>query len=252
MHHLDEVAGAGRTGMNIAAFGTGIAFRTARRTRNIAQPRSECCEDRIEAIHGLLRAADHHAVAAIYPPDAAGRATVDVANALVGQFFGATDIVFVERVASVDDYVVRLQQAAETFHRLFGDPPGGQHHPNRARLFLKRLDQIFQRFHRRGALLRQRLSRLNIGVEYDAGVSCLHQAAGHVAAHATQADDADLHLLHSLSIKAPYSSAESIAPASSTKPASTSLRWIRNARRPRSTSTSRSPLACAAFTTPKL
>src|ERR1019366_6635008 len=96
MHHLDEVAGAGRTGMNVAAFGTGIAFRAARRTRNIAQPRSECCEDRVEAIHCLLRAAYHHAVAAIYPPDAARRATVDVANALVGQFFGATDIVFVE------------------------------------------------------------------------------------------------------------------------------------------------------------
>src|SRR5665811_1600263 len=96
MHHLDEVARAGRTGMDVAAFGTGIAFRAVRRTRNIAQPRSECCEDRVEAIHCLLRAADHHAVAAIYPPDAAGRAAIDVVNALVGQFFGATDIVFVE------------------------------------------------------------------------------------------------------------------------------------------------------------
>ena len=129
--------------------------------------------------------------------------------------------------------------------------PGGQHHPNRARLFLKRLDQILQRLHRRGALLRQRLARLGIGVEHDAVVSRLHQAARDVAAHAAESDDADLHFL-SLPINMRYSSAASIARASSAKPASTSLRWTRNARRPRSTSTSRSPLACAAFTTPKL
>ena len=56
-----------------------------------------------------------------------------------------------------------------------------------------------------------------------------------------KSDHADLHLLHSYD-KLRYSSAVSIARASSANPASTSLRWTRSARRPRSTSTSRSPL----------
>ena len=47
---------------------------------------------------------------------------------------------------------------------------------------------------RRGALLRERLARLGIGVEHEAAVTRLHQAARNVAAHAAQADHADLHL----------------------------------------------------------
>src|SRR4029453_3695597 len=96
MHHLDEVAGAGRPGMNIATFGADTAFDAAPGPWDIAQPGSQCDENRIEAIHGLFRAPDHHAIAAVNSPDSTGRATVDVPNALVGQLFGATDVVFVE------------------------------------------------------------------------------------------------------------------------------------------------------------
>ena len=71
MDHLDEVPGTGRTGVNVTALGAGIAFRAARRTRDIAQPGSKCCEDRIEVIHSLLRTANHHAIAALDTPDAA-------------------------------------------------------------------------------------------------------------------------------------------------------------------------------------
>ena len=140
MHHLDEVPGAGRSGVNVAALGAGIALLAARRAGDIAEPRRERREDRIEVIHGLLWAADHHAIAALDTPDAAGRAAIDVANALLGQFLGAADVVLVEGIAAIDDDVVRLQQAAEMLDRFFGDPAGWQHHPNGARLFFERLD----------------------------------------------------------------------------------------------------------------
>ena len=173
-------------------------------------------------IDSLLRAADHHAIAALDTPDAAGSAAIDVADALLGEFLRATDVVFVEGIAAVDDDVVRLQQAAETLDRLFGDPAGGQHDPDGARPFFERLHHILQRPNRRGALLSQRLARLGIGVEHHAVVPRLHQPARDVAAHAAKTDHADLHLRHSLQ-NWRYSSASSMARASSASPASTSL-----------------------------
>src|SRR6202035_3908169 len=83
MNHLDEVPGAGRASVNVAALDAGIAFPEARRARDIAQPGSERREDRIEVFHSLLRAANHHAIAALDAPDAAGRAAIDVANTLL-------------------------------------------------------------------------------------------------------------------------------------------------------------------------
>ena len=198
MHHLDEVPGAGRTGVNVAALGAGIAFLAARRARDIAEPRSERREDRIEVIDSLLRAADHHAIAALDTPDAAGRAAIDVANALRRQFFGVADVVLVKGIAAVDDDVVPVQQAAELLDHLFGDLARRQHQPNGARLFSELLHQIGNRRRRCGAVLCQRFARLGGSRVHHAVVSRLHQAARHVAAHLAESDHADLHLFHSL------------------------------------------------------
>src|SRR6478752_2666170 len=108
MHHLDEVPGAGRPGVDVAALGAGIAALAARGACDIAEPRRERRKDRIEAIHSRLLAADHHAIAAVDPPDAAGGAAIDVTNTFLGKRFGAADVVFVEGIAAVDDDIVRL------------------------------------------------------------------------------------------------------------------------------------------------
>src|SRR6185312_12303597 len=118
-------------------------------------------------------------------------------------------------------------------------------------LFRKQPHDLVERFGGRGALFCQRGTRLGVGVEHHAAVPRFHQATGNVAAHATKSDHADLHLLHS-SQRRRYASAASTARVKSASPASTSFKWTRSARRPRSTNTSRSPRACAAFTTPKL
>src|SRR4029077_2702710 len=96
MHHLDEMPGACRTGVDVATLSAAVAFGAARCRRNIAEPRRERGEDRIEMVHRLFLTPNHHAVAAIDTPHAARRAAIDIANAFRGQFSGAADIVFVK------------------------------------------------------------------------------------------------------------------------------------------------------------
>ena len=67
----------------------------------------------IEALHDLVLAADHQAVAALEAPDAAARAHVDVVEALRREALGARDVVLVVRVAAVDDGVARREQRLE-------------------------------------------------------------------------------------------------------------------------------------------
>ena len=249
MHHLDEVPGAGRAGVDVAALGAGIAFLAARRARDIAQPRSERREDRIEVIHGRLLAADHHAIAALDAPDAAGRAAIDVANALLGQLLGAADVVLVEGVAAVDDDVVRLQQAAEMFDRLFGDPAGRQHQPNDARL-LELADELLEIGAPGDVLADQRLDgrwiRSNTTHWWPLRVRrrtmlppmrpkpimpiCIRLLL--LFAHASACRTASLRVVN---------------PAATCEP-----RCTRRTRRSRSASTSKSPRASAALTTPKV
>src|SRR6185437_13270892 len=251
VHHLDEMPGARWPGVNVAALGAGGGLLAAGGARNIAQAGSERGEDRIEMIDGLLWTANHQAVAALDAPDAAGRAAIDVANALLRQFLGPANVVLVKGIAAIDDDVVRPQQAAEMFDRFFGNLAGGQHNPNGARLISERLHHLGERAGGCGTLLRECFARIGVGVEHHTMVSRLHQAARDVAAHAAKANDADLHFAFILMTRH-YSSAASIACDSPSRPASTCLRWTRNARRPRSTSTARSPLACVALTIPKL
>ena len=144
-------------------------------------------------IDGLLVAADHHAIAAVDAPDAAGRAAIDIADVLRGQRLGAANVVLVEAVAAVDDDVVLVEQAAQLFHRLFGDGAGRQHDPDRPRSARKRLDQFLQRRSVGRTLLGERLACICADVEHHAFVPGLHQTPHHVAAHAAKAHETDLH-----------------------------------------------------------
>src|SRR6185312_16301817 len=106
MDHLDEMPGAGRPRVNVAALGAGCGLLAAGCARNIAHTGGERCEDWVKVIHSLLRAADHQAIAAFDTPHAAGRAAIDVANVLPGHFLGAADVVLVTGIAAIDDDVV--------------------------------------------------------------------------------------------------------------------------------------------------
>ena len=82
VHHLDEVAGAGRTAVQIALLGgAGLARPSGGARRGVAAGRQRR-EDRVEPLDRFGLAADHQAVAALEPPHAAAGADVDVVQAL--------------------------------------------------------------------------------------------------------------------------------------------------------------------------
>src|ERR1700753_2902372 len=72
VNHLDEVSGADRPGMNVALLDPAITALASSGARDVADARRQRCEDRIEALDHRLVTADHHAVAALDAPDAAG------------------------------------------------------------------------------------------------------------------------------------------------------------------------------------
>ena len=164
------------------------------RARDVAVARRQRLEDRIEPVdHGLV-AADHHAIAALDAPDAAGGADVEIMDAALFQFLAAADVVLPEGVAAVDDDVALLHQLGERLDGLLGDLARRQHHPGGARL-LQLLDEILQRFGACRAVGGEIGNSFLALVVNDGGVSVLHQAADDVAAHPPQSDHAELHCL---------------------------------------------------------
>src|SRR5438105_15921059 len=100
------MTGPDRAGMDVALLDPQIAAVAPRRARNIADPGGQRLEDRIEPIHDRFVAADHHAIAAIDPPDPAAGADVDVVDTALLQRVAAADVVLPECVAAVDDDVI--------------------------------------------------------------------------------------------------------------------------------------------------
>ena len=110
--HLDEMARPGRAGVDVAFLGPVVGqVLAAARPVHVAPAGRQGLEDRVEVVDGLLGAADHHAIAAFKPPNAARGADVHVADALGLQHLGATDVVLVEGIAAVDDDVAAPEQA---------------------------------------------------------------------------------------------------------------------------------------------
>src|SRR5204863_3414554 len=102
--------GAGRSGVYIALLRARILslmLHPVRRPRNGTDARRERVENWIEMVDGLLRSADHHAIAALEAPHASRGADIDIVDALVGQQLRPADIVLVETVAAIDDDVAR-------------------------------------------------------------------------------------------------------------------------------------------------
>src|ERR1700740_1267417 len=132
--HLDEMAGADGTGVDIAALAPRVAPVPARRVRNVAFSRSQRAEDRVEPIDHLLVAANHHAIATLDAPDAAGSTDIEVMQAAFPEVLAAANIVLPEGVATVDDSVARLHQFCQSLDGRLGDGAGRQHDPGGARL----------------------------------------------------------------------------------------------------------------------
>src|ERR1700745_3829801 len=81
MDHLDEMPGADRSGMDVALLDSGVAALAMLSARYVAGAGRKRLEDRVEPVDHALLAADHHAVAALDAPDAAGGADVEIVDA---------------------------------------------------------------------------------------------------------------------------------------------------------------------------
>src|SRR5262249_60656577 len=80
VHHLDEMAAAARPAMQVALLGGSAGAFASWRSRNVAAARCEGRKDGVEMTNGIGLAADHHAVAALKPPDAAAGSDVAVGD----------------------------------------------------------------------------------------------------------------------------------------------------------------------------
>ena len=80
--HFGEVAGAVGPAVQVALLGGAVDTLAPRGARDVARPGGQRPEHRIEVLHGLIRAADHQAVAALQAPDTAARPDVYIMELL--------------------------------------------------------------------------------------------------------------------------------------------------------------------------
>ena len=160
--------------------------------------RCERVEDRLEGLDRLAVAADHEAVAVLEPPDAAGRAGVDVPETLRPHLRVASDVVVEVRVAAVDDRVARLEDLHQLVDHRLGGVARGDHDPHRARS-RQPGDQLADAEGALGALGHDLARLLRGPIEGNDLVALTDQPADHVRAHPPEADEADAHRKVSLS-----------------------------------------------------
>src|SRR5438477_12253878 len=132
MDDLDEMPGAIGPAMQIALFGCPAEFLPARCSCDVANPRSQRSENRIQSPNDICLAPDHHAVAAFKAPNAATRSDINVMNTFRREFLCATDVVHVIGVPSVDDGIARLEKRQKIAYGLV-DGGSGNHQPNFSR-----------------------------------------------------------------------------------------------------------------------
>jgi hypothetical protein len=158
----------------------------------VAVGRSERPEDRLQGLDRVAVAADHQAIAVLEPPHAAGRAGVDVFDALRSDLRMPPDIVVEVRVAPVDDRVNRLEDAHQLVEHRLGGVAGRDHDPHRARR-RQPGDQLGDAEGALGALGHDPSRLLRGPVECHDLVAVTDEAADHVGAHPAKADEADAH-----------------------------------------------------------
>src|SRR5216684_2438912 len=181
VHHLDEVAGAGRAAVKITFFGSARHFVAAGSAINVAAAGRERFENRIEALHNISLAANHLAIAALKAPNAAAGADIAIVNSFRGEFFRAADIIDVVRIAAVDDHIVFLELAHQIVQRSI-DYRGWHHKPYRTGL-LEFLDEVIERSRARCPFPFELPHGIGATVIDDALVTVFLQAPHHIGAH---------------------------------------------------------------------
>ena len=166
-------------------------FLSAGCARNVAPPRRQRAENRVESFHGRRRTADHETIAALQTPHAATRSDIEVINPARREFLRAADIVDVVGIPAIDDAVVCLKSGRQFLHARFHSRRR-HHQPRRAR----RSEALNEFLHRRRsdrAFLHQRGHVRRVAIVNHAFVFLAQQPQHHVRAHPTQTNHSNLH-----------------------------------------------------------
>ncbi len=191
VHHLHEVAGPGRTAVQVAELlGREVAF-AAGRALDLAAAGGDGLQDGLDPREGLVGSPDHEAVPAVQAEDATAGSDVDVVDSLRLQCGGAANVVAVVRVAAVDDDVPRLEHLGELIDDAAGEA-GGDHQPHHARA-LQGTGEIGQTRRARCAFGDEGGHGILIDVVDDAVVAIAHQPSHDVRAHPSQSHHRQLH-----------------------------------------------------------
>ena len=161
--------------------------RTRRPDVEEAARLGQVLQERLDVLVGGGVTADHHAVALLQPPDPAGHAGVEEADALLRRLGGAALRVAEVRVAAVDDDVAVLEQAEDRLEGVLGRVAGRDHQPHDAGLRELR-GELDQRVGRPLGV------RPRIGLDR---VAVLAQPLDHVGAHPAEADHSEIHVISS-------------------------------------------------------
>ena len=182
VNHLDEMAGAVRSAVEIALLGGAAHGRPTRSAREVAGARCQPQEDRIEVSDHRLLASDHQAIAALQPPDAAAGPHVHVVDALLSELPRAPDVVDVIGITAVDEDVAGREMGNQfSDGRVHGCRR--DHQPDGPRR-LQLPHQIGDRRGADGLGPRQLLHCFRRPVEDHASVATCKKPPRHVRAHA--------------------------------------------------------------------
>ena len=192
VNHLHEVPRARGPAVKITFLGRSAEFFPPRSAGNAAEPGSERLENWVEALDHVLFAADHHAVSALESPNAAAGPDVDVVNAFLADSFRPPHVVFVERIAAVNDGVARSHQLGNRRDHLLGRVARGHHHPNRTGL-TQLADKVFEGICACSSLGDQLADAGGIPSVNEALLPPSEQTPHHVSAHSSQTHHSELH-----------------------------------------------------------
>src|SRR5882724_4333647 len=194
VHHLDEVACAGGSTMNVAVFGcaAGDLF-SSRRAANFAASGCQRLENWIETSHRVFGAADHHAIAAIDAPNAAAGSDVHVIDAFGFQLPCTADVIFEIGIAAIDDGVAALHSIRQGLDSLFGRIAGWDHDPGCPRR-LEIADELVERCGTQCSLTYKFLDWIGAAIGNHQLMPAAQHSARHIRAHFSQTYHSELHV----------------------------------------------------------
>ena len=160
----------------------------------LVRPWRQSLENGPQPLDNLLGSAHHHAVAFGPAPDAAAGAHVQIVQAVPGHGLATPEGLLVVGIAAIDDHVIRAHEGQQRGDGLVHGLAGRNHEPDGSGCW-QCLDQSLQGFGTLAPLFHEPGHRFGATVVADDIVTARPQPLGHVAAHASQANHTDVHVI---------------------------------------------------------